>query len=167
MSTDTRQDDTRSVGHDEEVAPPRAPQRHESLDALDVLVGDWRVEGRDLDGGSPSSSSLTRRWMPGGHFLIQETRSEAEAHPSVEYIGYDHARHEIRSMLFGAEGPGPFCSFALEYVWDLDDGRLTIWHGDRGSPARFVGDVDGLAGTVTGRWEWPGGGYLATATRVG
>lgn len=139
--------------------------RADALDVLEVLVGTWRVEGCGLDGGEAFVGSMTRRWLPGGHFLVQEVHDGD--HPSTEYIGYDHQRGEIRSMLFGAEGPGPFCSFALEYVWDVDDEHLTIWHGDRGSPARFVGDINRTAGTVTGRWEWPGGGNLATATRLG
>lgn len=150
-----------------ELAGPRTPDPHEQLHHLDVLVGAWSLEGCDLDGSSPFTGTTTRRWMPGSHFLIQEMQTESQEHQSIEYIGYDHQRGEIRSMLFGEEGPGPFCSFALEYVWDLDGDHLTIWHGDRGSPAYFTGEIDQAGGIVAGRWEWPGGGYLATATRLG
>ena len=69
-------------------------------------------------------------------------------------------------MYSSDEGPGPFCSFALEYIWQIDGDGLTIWHGCRESPARFTGRIDRDAGTVGGRWEWPGGGYEATATCI-
>lgn len=39
-------------------------------------------------------------------------------------------------MCFSSEGPGPFCSFAVEYVWQIEGDDLTIWHGVEGSPAR-------------------------------
>src|ERR687889_118349 len=83
-----------------------------------------------------------------------------------EFTGYDHAGGVFRSMLFSDEGPGPFCSFALEYYWQIEGDDLTIWHGEQGSPARFTGTIDRAAGVIDGRWEWPGGGYRATSTRI-
>ncbi|MEX5719902.1 hypothetical protein [Geodermatophilus maliterrae] len=152
--------------HTEQASGPRTPEPHPVLRELDVLEGTWRLEGRDLDGGAPFTGTVTRRWMPGGHFLVQETRIDGDEHGGAEYIGYDHARQTLRSMYFSAEGPGPFCSFALEYVWRIEGDDLTIWHGSEDSPARFSGRIDRRAGTVDGRWEWPGGGYRATATRL-
>ncbi len=93
-------------------------------------------------------------------------RIDGDEHAGTEYIGYDHQAGTLRSMLFSNEGPGPFCAFALEYIWEVDDDRLTIWHGFKDSPARFSGTIDAAAGVVQGRWEWPGGGYEATSTRV-
>jgi hypothetical protein len=69
-------------------------------------------------------------------------------------------------MFFSNEGPGPFCSFALEYFWRIEGDELTIWHGFEDSPARFTGTIDRVAGSIEGRWVWPGGGYEATATRL-
>jgi hypothetical protein len=48
-------------------------------------------------------------------------------------------------MFFSNEGPGPFCSFALEYIWQIEGDRLTIWHGfktlRRASPATSIATV--------------------------
>ncbi|MGY1745518.1 hypothetical protein [Blastococcus sp. SYSU D00695] len=145
---------------------PQAPRPHPRLRELDVLEGVWRLEGRGLDGGPLFTGTVTRRWLPGGHFLVQRMRIDGEEKEGAEYIGYDHARQTLRSLLFSDEGPGPFCSFALEYFWQIEGAELTIWHGTRGSPARFSGTIDGEAGTITGRWEWPGGGYEALETRL-
>lgn len=147
-------------------AMPQAPAPHPKLRELDVLVGTWRLESRGLDGGdAPTVSSLTRRWLPGGHYLVQELHGEGEEHAGAEYIGYDHEQQTLRSLYFSSEGPGPFCSFALEYIWQIEGDQLTICHGYRDSPARFTGTIDAEAGVVAGRWEWPGGGYEAVATR--
>ena len=98
--------------------------------------------------------------------MTQETQTDGEDHRAVEYIGYDSEAEALRSMLFGEEGPGPFCSFALEYFWELTDDQLIIWHGFRDSPAKFSGAIDRAASVVKGAWEWPGGGYEATTTRT-
>ena len=149
------------------TSAPRAPEPHPRLRDLDVLEGTWRLEGHDLDGSAPFTGTMTRRWLPGGHFLVQEMAVDGQDHAGAEYIGWDHAQGTLRSMYFSAEGPGPFCSFALEYLWQIEGDDLTIWHGYRDSPASFHGTIDRDAGVVAGRWEWPGGGYVATATRTG
>jgi hypothetical protein len=149
-----------SAGH------PEAPVPHPSLRELDVLEGSWRLEGCDLDGANRFTGILTRRWLPGGHFLVQEMSVDGQEHAGTEYIGYDRVAGSLRSMLFSDEGPGPFCSFALEYYWQIEGDDLTIWHGEVGSPARFTGTIDRASGVVDGRWEWPGGGYRATSTRI-
>ena len=154
------------LDHDSPSGGPQAPGPHPGLRALDVLEGTWRLEGCDLDGANPFTGTVTRRWLPGGHFLVQRMTIDGQQHPGEEYIGYDHAQDTLRSMYFSNEGPGPFCSFALEYFWQIDGDDLTIWHGAKDSPARFSGTIDRDAGTIEGRWEWPGGGYQATATRV-
>jgi hypothetical protein len=154
-----------STERTDQASGPHAPPPHPRLRDLDVLEGTWRLEGHDLDGGSPFTGTITRRWLPGGYFLVQEITTDGEVHAGAEYIGYDHDQQTLRSMFFSNEGPGPFCSFALEYIWQIDGDNLTIWHGYKDSPARFSGTIDRSAGTVKGRWEWPGGGYEATAIR--
>ncbi len=148
------------------AAAPQSPTPHPRLRDLDVLEGTWRLEGRDPTSGETFAGTVTRHWLPGGFFLVQTTETEGHPQAGTEYIGYDSAAGSLRSMLFSNEGPGPFCSFALEYFWDITGDTLTIWHGYRDSPARFTGTIDREAHTIAGAWEWPGGGYEATATRV-
>jgi hypothetical protein len=90
-----------------------------------------------------------------------------EPHPRLRELDVlEGAQQILRSMFFSNEGPGPLCSFALEYFWQIEGDDLRIWHGAKDSPARFRGTVDRTAGTIEGRWEWPGGGYQATETRL-
>jgi len=84
----------------------------------------------------------------------------------AEYIGYDGENKNLRSYVFSSMGPGPFGGVALEYVWEVGDDALTIWGGFVGSPASFKGTFSDDGNTLTGRWEWPGGGYDSTMTRV-
>ena len=44
---------------------------------------------------------------------------------------------------------------------------LTIWFGERGSPAYYEGTLSEDGGTLTGAWHYPGGGYEAISTRIG
>ena len=71
----------------DQASGPRGPQPHPRLRELDVLEGTWRLEGRDLDGSSPFTGTVTRRWLPGGHFLVQQTRMRGDVHEGTEYIG--------------------------------------------------------------------------------
>lgn len=145
---------------------PQTPEPNPRLRDLDVFVGTWRLEGRDSSSGETFTGTVTRAWAPGGYFLTQRTETDGHPQDGIEYIGWDSAADSLRSMLFSSEGPGPFCPFALEYFWEIDGDHVTIFHGYRASPAKFTGVIDRVASTVTGAWEWPGGGYEATATRV-
>ena len=149
-----------------EQQQPAAPEPHPKLRDLDVLEGTWQLEGQDLNSGEPFTGTITRRWLPGGFFLEQQMTVDGEDHAGAEYIGYDFAAQTLRSMFFSNEGPGPFCTFALEYIWDISGDQLTIWHGFKDSPAKFTGTIDREARVVHGRWEWPGGGYEATTRRT-
>jgi len=43
---------------------------------------------------------------------------------------------------------------------------LTIWFGERGSPAFFRGEFSEDGSECRGRWTYPGGGYESNMTRV-
>ncbi len=134
------------------------------LRSLDRLVGTWEVTGDYVQGQS------TYEWMEGGFFLLQRfdfETPEGRKVAGIEVVGHEHA--------FGAEPSEHVKSRAytntgdtLDYVYDLEGDTLTIWGGEKGSPAYFKGtfsaDGDVLTGAGTTR---PGGGYEAISTRVG
>lgn len=127
-----------------------------ALRSLDRLAGTWAVTGGGLSG------TVTYEWMDGGRFLVQQVDLVHEGQPNrgVEYIGYDQESGTLRSHFFGTGGE------ILEYTYELSGDTLTIWFGDQQSPARFVGTFSPDGTTNTGAWQWPGGGYESTMTRV-
>ena len=138
------------------------PQPTPDLRSLDRLVGTWEVSGTYLQG------QHTFEWMEGGFYLVQHVEIDYIGHriAGTEYIGYDEENDNLRSYFFSNEGPGPFGRVALEYVWEVGEDTFTIWGGEVGSPASFKGRFSDDRNTISGRWEWPGGGYEATMTRV-
>jgi hypothetical protein len=55
----------------------------------------------------------------------------------------------------------------LDYVYELEGDTLTIWGGEKGSPAYFKGKFSDDGDTQSGEWVYPGGGgYESTMTRV-
>jgi hypothetical protein len=132
------------------------------LKSLDRLVGTWKQSG-GIDG------QITYEWTEGGFFLIQHVDLEQDGQKikGIEIIGH--------LQLFGEE-PGRdiksrFYSFldgmTLDYVYEIDGDTLTIWGGERGSPAYYQGKFSDDGNTLTGGWVYPGGGgYEATTTRV-
>ena len=79
----------------------------------------------------------------------------------VEYIGYDEKSGHLKTHVFGNLGPDP-----LEYTWEIGEDPFTNWFGAVGSPSHYKGKFSEDRNTITGAWEWPGGGYEATMTRV-
>lgn len=129
---------------------------HPRLRELDRLVGRWQVSGSFLEG------LLEFEWMEGGFFLVQRVEAHAGDRriAGIEYIGFDEETQTLRSHYMDVHG----ANFA--YTWRIDGDSITIWFGDEGSEsffsARFGADGDSYAGA----WQWPGGGYSASARRV-
>jgi hypothetical protein len=82
----------------------------------------------------------------------------------MEIIGYDHAlgaepSNVMTSRLYTDQGA------TLGYTHEVDDKGVTSWFGEKGSPtvfkARWIDE-----NTLTGAWEWPGGGYKLTLSRI-
>ena len=136
----------------------RPPQPNPDLKSLDRLVGTWAVSG-DTEG------VVTYEWVEGGFFLFQHV--ELGGNKGLEVIGHEQTFGEepskdIRSRYYGfSEGE------TLDYTYELEGDTLTIWSGERGSPAYYQGTFSDDGDTLTGAWHYPGGGgYEATSTRI-
>lgn len=149
------------VSRMDEYAAPEPPEPSAAVRALDRLVGTWRVTGG-------AEGEVTYRWMPGGYFLIQDVRLEqfGQTVEGFEVIGQlrpfgQEPGVDVVSRFYDSTGN------TLDYVYELDGDTLTIWAGEKGSPARYVGTFDESGSAVEGAWEYPGGGgYQSTMTRV-
>lgn len=133
----------------------------EQLQALGRLVGTWKVTG---------GANGTCRWeyLEGGHFLVQHVdlvSPEGETVRGIEVIGHDkpfmqERGEDVISRMYANDGA------TLDYVYELDGDTLTIWGGEKGSPAYFRGEFGADGDSLSGAWVWPGGGYDAAMTRV-
>lgn len=141
---------------DETNDQQQPPQPNPALRSLDRLVGTWNVSGPDIHG------QVTFEWMEGGFFLVQHVDLEHGGNKikGTEYIGYDEESKVLRTHYFDSAGS------ILEYTYELHDDTLTIWFGEKGSPAKLEGKFSDDGDTNTGGWTWPGGGYESTMTRV-
>ena len=132
------------------------------LKSLDRLVGTWKQSG-EVEG------EITYEWTEGGFFLIQRVDliQYGNKIKGMEIIGHE--------FTFGAEPSqdikSRFYSFldgmTLDYVYEMEGDTLTIWGGEKGSPAYYKGTFSEDGNTLTGSWVYPGGGgYDAVSTRV-
>ncbi|MCX4661267.1 hypothetical protein [Streptomyces uncialis] len=126
------------------------------------LIGTWNVTGG-------AEGTVTYRWLEGRHFLAQDISLTQYGQPvtGVEMIG--------RLKPFGAEEPGEDVHSryydsqgnTFDYVYELAGDTLTIWGGEKGSPAYFRGTFDAEGNVLDGAWVYPGGGgYASTMTRA-
>jgi hypothetical protein len=139
--------------------PP--PQPNPDLKSLDRLVGTWEMS-REVQG------RLTFEWMEGGFFLLQrvDLNQYGQRIKGLEIIGHERPfgaqpSEEIKSRFYSNTGD------TLDYVYELEGDTLTIWAGEKGSPAYYRGKFSDDGNTMTGTWVYPGGGgYEATSTRI-
>ena len=143
-------------------AQPQPSQPNPDLKSLDRLVGTWNVSGPDIHG------QVRFEWMEGGFFLLQH----------VDFVhGGNHIKGlEIIGHLqpFGAEPSAEIWSryydtmgSTFDYVYELEGDTLTIWGGEKGSPAYYKGTFSNDGNTNSGGWVYPGGGgYKSTMTKV-
>ena len=137
------------------------PKPNPDLKSLDRLIGTWKQSG-EVDG------EITYEWSEGGFFLIQRVDMIQYGNPikGVEIIGHEST--------FGSEPSteieSRFYSFldgmTIDYVYEMEGDTLTIWGGEKGSPAYYKGTFSEDGNTLKGGWVYPGGGYEAVSTRV-
>jgi hypothetical protein len=138
--------------------PDQPPQPNPDLKRLDRLVGTWNVSGG-------AHGQVTYEWMEGGFFLMQHV--ELGGAKGLEIIGHlqpfgEEPSKDIRSRFYSF-----LDGMTLDYVYEVDGDTLTIWGGERGSPAYYKGTFSDDGNTLTGAWVYPGGGgYEAIAIRV-
>jgi hypothetical protein len=141
-------------------AHQQPPQPSPDLKNLDRLVGPWEVSGG-------AQGRVSFEWMEGGFFLIQHVDLEqyGQRIKGIEIIGHERPfgeepGEEIMSRFYSNTGD------TLDYAYELEGNTLTIWGGQKGSPAYSKGTFsDG--DTLSGEWVYPGGGgYRSTMTRV-
>jgi len=133
------------------------------LRELDRLVGTWQISGPDVSG------QVSYSWMEGGFFLIQNVNLEqyGQKIKGIEIIGQDRE--------FGAESPSENIKSryydntgnTFNYTYEIQENTLTIWGGDKGSPAYYKGEFSQDGNSNSGAWVYPdGGGYESTMTRI-
>ncbi|HEU4945599.1 MAG TPA: hypothetical protein VFT31_00455 [Kribbella sp.] len=138
-----------------------SPARSTALAALDRLVGTWKVSGG-------AEGTTTYEWLEGGHFLVQRVDLVNDGHVirGIELIGHlrpfgEEPSEEVRSRFYDNEGN------TLDYVYELEGDVLTIWGGEKGSPAYLRSTFSTDGNSASGGWVYPGGGgYAATMTRI-
>src|SRR5918998_5020407 len=149
--------EAQGYGQEEEAREPSP-----DLKRLDRLVGTWELSG-DVGG------TVTYEWMEGGFFLIQHIaflQEDGRQSTGMEVIGHERGlgaepSADIKSRFYSDTGD------TLDYTYELSGDTLTIWFGERGSPAYYEGTLSEDGGTLRGAWHYPGGGgYEAISTRI-
>lgn len=135
----------------------RIPTRpYPALQSLNRLLGKWEVTGDFIVG------VVQFEWMEGGYFLIQHVNLRRGDHliNGIEYIGFDEDTQSLRSHYMDNNGSN------FTYTWELTGDTLKTWFGERNSDNWFEGTFNSNGNSYSGKWQWPGGGYEATMTRV-
>ena len=139
-----------------------AAKPNPDMEGLNKLVGTWNVTGG-------AQGQVTYEWMEGGFFLLQHVDLEQDGQRlrGIEVIGHEQTfgappSEDIKSRYYDSMGN------TLDYVYEVEGDTLTIWGGERGSPAYYKGRFSDDGNTCAGAWVYPGGGgYESTMTRVG
>jgi hypothetical protein len=141
-------------------AHQQPPQPSPDLKSLgERLVGTWEVSGG-------AQGRVRFEWMEGGFFLIQhvDLKQYGQKIKGIEVLGHERPfgeepGEEIKSRFYDNMGN------TLDY--ELEGDTLTIWGGEKDSPAYSKGTFGEDGDTLSGEWVYPGGGgYRSTMIRV-
>jgi hypothetical protein len=138
------------------------PEPNPDLKSLDRLIGTWKQTG-EVDG------EITYEWAEGGFFLMQRVDLVQYGNKikGIEFIGHEFTFGSEPSKDIKSRFYSYLDGMTLDYVYEIEGNTLTIWGGERGSPAYYKGQFSEDGDTLTGRWVYPdGGGYEATSIRV-
>ena len=125
------------------------------------LLGAWRVSGG-------AEGVVRYEWLDGGFFLVQHVELEqyGQKFTGMEIIGHlrpfgKPSSPDLHSRFYDSNGN------TLDYVYELEGDTLTIWGGEKGSPAYYRGTFSPDGNSHSGEWVYPGGGgYASTSTRI-
>jgi hypothetical protein len=145
----------------DDISTQQPPQPNPDLKGLNRLVGTWKVSGG-------AQGQVAYQWMEGGFFLLQHVELEqyGQRTKGIEIIGHQRPfgaepSQDITSRFYDSLGN------TLDYVYELDGDTLTIWGGEKGSPAYARSTYSSDGTSSSGAWVYPGGGgYEFTVTRV-
>lgn len=134
-----------------------------ALKSLARLVGSWQISGPNIEG------TTTYKWLENSFFLLQTFDFIHNGHEvkGLEVIGFERAfgaelSADIKSRIYDNQGN------TFDYVYELTGDTLTIWAGEKGSPAYYRGTFSEDGTICMGAWVYPGGGgYDSTMKRVG
>jgi hypothetical protein len=142
-------------------ASQQSPKPNPDLKSLERLVGTWKVT-------DDAQGEVRYEWTEGGFFLTQHVDlvKDGRKIKGVEFIGHlqplgEKPSKEIRTRFYSFTD-----GLTLDYVYEIEGDTLTIWGGEKGSPAYYKGKFSADGNTLTGAWVYPGGGYKTTTTRV-
>ncbi|MDN4526373.1 hypothetical protein [Fictibacillus fluitans] len=138
------------------------PYPYPGLECLERLVGRWKITGPEIAG------EVSYEWMDGGFFLIQrfDLIHNGRKNKGIEIIGYtkkffaESPSEHLKSRIYDNHGS------TFDYTYEVDENSLTIWGGEKGSPAYYKGIWSEDGSTNSGCWVYPGGGYESTMTRI-
>jgi hypothetical protein len=127
----------------------------------DALVGIWKLSG-EVQG------QIRFEWMEGGFFLVQhfDFVHDSRTIKGIEVIGHLKRINEDPSQEIWSRVYSFVDGLTLDYVYELVDDTLTIWFVEKGSSNYMQGKFSADGSSLTGAWQWPGGGYSFRGSRV-
>ncbi|MBC9914926.1 hypothetical protein [Chitinophaga varians] len=138
----------------------QATHSNTGIRSLEPLIGTWQL-------GGDTSGTVQYQWLEGGFFILQRVDMKLFGNHIVclEVIGHmkpfgQEADEQIRSKVYDNAGN------TLDYVYELEGNTLTIWGGEKGSPAFFRGTFNEAGDFNSGEWVYPGGGYKSTMQKI-
>ncbi|MEU7664685.1 hypothetical protein AB0B60_40285 [Streptomyces lincolnensis] len=135
-----------------EVCAVNGAVRHEALERLDVLVGEWEVEA-EFPGQPAVAARSVFEWTLDGSFLVQRTEVPLpEAPDSMAIVAADPETGAYTQHYFDTRG------VARLYAMTFADG---VWRLVREAPdfsplafrQRFTGRLGADGDTIQGAWE--------------
>lgn len=130
------------------------------------LIGSWNLKHQDLNTKEEWDGHDTFEWLPGGRFLSfrhHEDRGIDGIMILGNEMGWEETKpsEEIVGHWFESSSGHHY-----KYIWEINEDTLQFWLNDKQSGMSFKGEFSNEDNTISGTWQWPGGGYDLVMQRI-
>jgi len=128
---------------------PRSPELNAALKNLEVLIGEWNLEGTwPLDPSARLRGQASFQWIEGGAFMLYHSHLDRPEFPSTTaIIGPDDVAGTCSMLYFDSRGVSRI------YEMSLNEGIWKLWRNWPGFSQRFIGRFSEDHNTIASRWE--------------
>jgi hypothetical protein len=123
---------------------------NQALDALETLVGQWRIEisnAQFLDEDARLTGRMSATWLDGRAFLVLRSVADDGPPASVQVIGRNEDRDDFNVLYADERG------VSRVYTMTLADGEWTQSRADPGFHQRFRGQLSDDSSRIAADWS--------------
>ena len=127
----------------------KAAKKNPSLEAFNILIGDWATTGKHpLVPGVTLQGKTTFEWLENGAFVIMQSHIDHKDFPDgIAIFGSDDGQEEYMMNYFDER------TVSRKYICTIKNNIWKWWRDDKKFSQRFIGEIESDGNTIIAKGE--------------